>query len=124
MPESAGIPIGFIKLRHNFQSGRVNPIDDHLGDPVAAGKGIVFVSKIYHGNFDFTAIVGVNGAGRVDQTDTVFGSQSASGANLGFISFGDGYGKPVGIIAIAPTFSTKSFSIAAQMSIPAARGVM
>ena len=96
MSESAGVAGGFVKVFHFLQFNLVDPVDDHLGNPVPPVKGVRFRAEVDYRDLDLTPVVGIDGAGGVDQPDTVLDRQTAAGPDLGFIPSGKRHGKPGG----------------------------
>jgi hypothetical protein len=86
--ETAYITLGLIKFFHKPQFCLANFIDYQLSNSIAAMNGISFGAQIDGCYFDFTTIVGVDGSGGIDQTDSVLDGQAASWANLGFEASG------------------------------------
>ena len=96
VPKSTGIAAGFVKNIHFLQFGLVDPVDDHLGNPVSSAEGVRFGAKIDNGDLDLTTVVGIDGARGVDKPDAVFDRQTAAGSDLGFIARRQRHGKAGG----------------------------
>lgn len=63
--------------------------DDELRDPFAARDRHGLGAQVDDQHFDFVAIVGVNGAGRVEQAEAAAQGEPAARTELGFVSVGD-----------------------------------
>src|SRR4051812_17460450 len=66
--EASGAAVGggeFVYVLDFFPFGGFDFVDDHLGDAHSAGDGEVFGSEVDEEHFDFSAVVGVDGAGGV-----------------------------------------------------------
>jgi hypothetical protein len=94
MSESTGVAFGFVKFLHDFKSGRIYFFYDHLGDAVSASKRVWLSAQIDCRDLYFPAVIGIDGSGRINQSDTVFYRQSAARSNLGFKSFRKRDGNP------------------------------
>src|SRR6185369_15621271 len=90
MPETAGAAAGlvqsgyFLKL-HVFHRGH-----QHLRDAFAAGNAESFLAQVDQEHLDLSAIVRVDGAGRVQAGDAVLGGQAGAGTDLRLEAGGQG----------------------------------
>lgn len=110
MPESAGVSAGFVKILRFLQFGLVDPLDNHLGNPVSPVKGVRLRTKIDYRDHDLTTVVGIDGAGGVDEPDSMFYRQTAAGTDLGFISLRKRHGKSGGQHGYFTLFQQHRFS--------------
>jgi hypothetical protein len=94
--ETAAASVGFIQPVYDSDPGSINPLDHHLGDAVSPVYGIVGPAEIDQRYLDLTPVIGIDGTGCINETDSEFYSQSAAGANLGFIAWRQGHGKAGG----------------------------
>ena len=65
----------------------------HLGNAHAAFDREVFCAEIGEDDLDFAAIVGIDGAGRIQNRDAMFDSKAGAGAHLRFVAIGQGDGQ-------------------------------
>ena len=70
--------------------------NDHLCNPITAPDHEILLPEIREDDLDLTAIIGINGAGGVENPHLVFDGKSAAGTNLGLIALGQGDGKTGG----------------------------
>ena len=90
VPESARSAFGFIEGVDLFPFGLFVPGDDHLSDALAGIDDEIFLGQVDQDHADFPAVVGVDGAGGVEDGDAFLGGETAAGTDLGFKSFGQG----------------------------------
>jgi len=88
--ESAGAAAGCVQLGDKLNLYTSDGSDDQLGDPIAAIDGEGFGAMVNEEHTELASIVGVDGAGRVQHCDTVFGGEAAAGANLALVAGGEG----------------------------------
>lgn len=77
-----GEGMGFVPL----QGGVLG--DDHLGDAFSILDGEGGLTVVDEQHFDFTAVVGIDGAGAIEDGDAVFEGEAAARPHLRFIPFG------------------------------------
>ena len=56
----------------------------HLGDSVPVLDGEILIGEVGQDDFYFAAVIGIDGSGRIEHGNAVFGGQSAARADLGF----------------------------------------
>ena len=83
MPKPPILTLGVVQPIHLFDLRLNHLADDHLGYAVTALDRVRFRAVVDQPQHDFTAIVGVDGAWRINEGDAVFNCQTASGPNLG-----------------------------------------
>jgi len=59
--------------------------DDHLGDTVAVMNAYVLLSMVYQKYRDFATVISIDGAGTVEHSQAMLGSQSASRSHLSLV---------------------------------------
>ena len=62
--------------------------DNHLGDALAVVDNEILAAEIDKNNAYFATVVGVDGAGRIEDCDTLFQSQSTAGTHLSLVACG------------------------------------
>ncbi len=70
--------------------------DHHLSDALTGFDGLGLIRKVDHDTFYLPAIIGINGAGRVEQSETAFGGKATTGSDLGFVADWEFNVKPSG----------------------------
>lgn len=96
MPESSFAAVGVVEGVGFDHLDLGEGGDDHLGDAHAAVDGERLLAKVDQGDHDLAAIVGVNGAGGIDQRDAVAAGEAGARADLGFIAGGEGHVEAAG----------------------------
>ncbi len=71
MSEAARLPFRRWQLAHFLPLGADDALDDHLGDPLAGFNDDGLVAEIDRDHLDLAAIVGIDGAGTIDQGHTL-----------------------------------------------------
>ena len=67
---------------HRLENDLAEAGDHHLGDALPMADLERFLREVHQQHLNFPAVVGVNGAGRVEHRDTVFESQAAARTDL------------------------------------------
>ena len=93
MAESAVAALGFGRFFDDLEDGAGHGADDQLGNSIASAYGKGVLAKVHQDDADDAAIVGVDGPRSIGQNDALAQGQTASGANLAFVSGGDGDSK-------------------------------
>src|SRR3546814_4378083 len=83
----------FVQFLNLGEAGALDGGGDDLRYAVAAFDGERFVPMIDHDDLEFTAIIAVDGAGRIRYADAVLQRYAGTGADLNFIAVRDGDGK-------------------------------
>lgn len=86
--EGAVFADGAVELLHRLP-GYVGVCGDHhLGDAVAVVDGEVVLAEVDEYDSDFATVVGIDGAGGIDDGDSVVEGEAGAGPDLAFISLG------------------------------------
>src|SRR6185437_13864763 len=82
MPEAAAAARTWLKLRDLDQLGLRDRSNHELGDSLAGTNRDRRASQVYKQHFNFTAIVGVDRAGRIDDAKAFFERATAARPHL------------------------------------------
>ena len=88
MSEATFASVGLVDLRYLEQLGLDAGCDDHLCDTFAREDGLRLPAKIDEDDTYLTSVVGIDGAGRIEDGKSAFECQSATGSYLCFVAFG------------------------------------
>jgi hypothetical protein len=69
----------------------LDPAQNQLGNAIASLNSKRFIAEIKENNPDLAPVIGIDGAGRIQEADSVLKGQSASRPHLAFIPFGYRY---------------------------------
>ena len=92
--EAAAATLGVAEFLHLYDFGLLVAGDDHLGDALAVVDDEVFLREVDEDDAYFAAVVGVDGAGRVEHRDALLQRQSAAGPHLRFVAHWQLHEKP------------------------------
>ena len=84
--EAAGATLGVGELLHLYYLGLLVAGDDHLGDAFAVGDDEVLLREVDEDDAHLAAVVGVDGAGRVEHRDALLQRQTAAGPHLRLVA--------------------------------------
>ena len=70
--------------------------DDHLGNPFSGNNLEGRVRQVHEDDTDFTAVIGIDGAGGVQDRDAMLEGKAAAGPHLRFETLGQGNVQPCG----------------------------
>lgn len=79
MPEAAVIALRLRQLINYFPLSAGNPIDYHLGDPVAPFNDKRLFAEICHDHLYLSPVVRIDGAGSIEEPYAVMYCQTAPG---------------------------------------------
>ena len=88
MSKSAGATFGVGELFHLDDVGLLVAGNDHLGDTLAVAYDDVLLREVYQYHAYLAAVVGVDGARRVEDGDALLQRQAAAGTHLRLVSCG------------------------------------
>src|SRR6185437_8979445 len=94
--EAAFPPRGLVELRRLPPVRLADRRDHQLGDAVAAADGEILLAQVDQDHLHLPAIVGVDGAGRVQAGDAGAQSKARAGPHLRFEAGGQGHGEAGG----------------------------
>ena len=84
--KAAGAALGVRQLLYLHNFSLLMSGDDHLGDALAVVDDEVILREINKYNAYLAAVVGVDGAGRVEHRDALLQRQAAAGPHLRLIA--------------------------------------
>ena len=96
MPETAGTAFCLGKDFNGFPLCLLVTGDNHLGDALAVGNDERFVREVYQYDADLATIVGVDGAGRVEDGDAMLDGKSAARPHLCLVACRQGHEEACG----------------------------
>ncbi len=85
--KAAGAALCIIKFLARLPLNLLMTGYDHLGDTLSVLNHKWLFGKVHKNNLDFSAIIGINGTGRIQYGNAFLGGKTAAGANLGLIAF-------------------------------------
>lgn len=94
MPKAALIAFGRREVFHDLQLETADLLDYHLGDAITALDRVRLRPQIDQGDFNFTPVIGIDGARRIDESDAMLHRQAAPRPDLCFVAGRQGHGKP------------------------------
>ncbi len=121
--ETAAAPPAFRQGVDRFPGDVTDRGDDHLGDAHARLDGKGFGPDVGEDDHDLAAVIGIDGAGRVDEQNAVTDGQAGARPHLGLVALGQRDGDARGTSRRAPGATVSGASTAAIRSTPALPGV-
>lgn len=88
MSKSACSALGFVEFFNLYPFGLLVTGNDHLADAFAMLNLEIFGREVDENYAYFAAIVGIDGAGSIENCNSVFQSKTAAWTNLCFVAFG------------------------------------
>ena len=88
MPKSACTTFGFVEFFNLNPFGLLVTGNDHLADAFAMLNLEIFGRKVDEDYANFATIVGIDGAGSVENCDSVLQCKTATRTDLCFVTFG------------------------------------
>ncbi len=96
MSRTSGTAPGFVQIRDSHQFHLRDRSNDALSDALATAERPNLLTKIHQQHLHFAAIVGIDGAGRIDHANAMLERKAGAGADLGFEAGGTAKTSPVG----------------------------
>ena len=84
--ESAGTALGLTEFRHFHHFGLLVTRDDHLCNALTGFDSEGFTGEVHEDDSHFATIVGINGSGRVQNSNTMLHSKTAARTYLGLVA--------------------------------------
>ncbi len=91
MSETALATLRVVQHIYCHQLGLLVTGNDHLGYALPVVHDKRLIAQVYQDDSNLTTIVGINGARRIHQRNTMLQSQSAARTYLCLVAYGKGY---------------------------------